>query len=211
MDISFIDEAVRMADNNESKCTQDILQLDGMSGNKTRHLYNNLCAWKKPDGSPLRYLEIGCFKGSSTVSALYKNNCLSTVIDNWSQFGGQRHVFEDNLEKYIDDWKTNVQIIEEDCFNMSIHPENGPFDIYMYDGDHDHESHEKAITAMWDYLADTCIIIVDDWARWDFVRTGTLAGLSKVKHELLHKVERPGEDDKNGYWNGFALFLIKKI
>ena len=38
----FIDKCVFDALNNQSKCSDQVLNIDGMSGRMTRHLYNNI-------------------------------------------------------------------------------------------------------------------------------------------------------------------------
>jgi hypothetical protein len=70
------------AENGISKINEDIKQIDGMSGIKTRHFYNNLLSL---DDS--RYLEIGTWKGSSVCSAMFGNTQKVLCIDNWSEFG----------------------------------------------------------------------------------------------------------------------------
>ena len=51
---TLIDTAFQNAGNNVSKVTNDILVMEGMSGTKTRHFYNNLL-----NIEDARYLEIG--------------------------------------------------------------------------------------------------------------------------------------------------------
>ena len=51
---TLIETAFQNAENNISKITNDIINMEGMSGTKTRHLYNNLLNTKDS-----RYLEIG--------------------------------------------------------------------------------------------------------------------------------------------------------
>jgi hypothetical protein len=81
---SHVLNSLSLAYINRSKLTQEILALEGFSGTKTRHLYNSICSapWAK-------YLEVGVWKGSTFVSALYNNtHCNATAIDNWSAFSG---------------------------------------------------------------------------------------------------------------------------
>ena len=59
------------AENYQSKISQDIINLDGMSGLKMRHFYNNLLSYP---GS--RYLEIGTGKISSICSAMCDNKAI---------------------------------------------------------------------------------------------------------------------------------------
>ena len=65
---TLIETSLSNAENNISNISQEIIDLDGMSGTKTRHFYNNLL-----NTDDARYLEIGVWKGSSTCSAMYKN------------------------------------------------------------------------------------------------------------------------------------------
>ena len=56
--ISHVQKAVADAESHISKCSSDILAIDGMSGPCTRHFYNNLVNMEDA-----RYLEIGTWKG----------------------------------------------------------------------------------------------------------------------------------------------------
>ncbi len=63
-----------------SRLPEDILLMHGMSGQKTRHFYNNLL-----NAPGARYLEIGVYKGSSTAAALFGNPHVDALaIDDWS-------------------------------------------------------------------------------------------------------------------------------
>ena len=83
------------AENGISKIDENLKLMEGMSGIKTRHFYNNLLTI---EGS--RYLEIGTWKGSSVCSAMCGNSGSVFCIDNWSEFGGPKSEFLENFEKY---------------------------------------------------------------------------------------------------------------
>jgi hypothetical protein len=85
---NLIERAILNAENHHSKITDEIIRMDGMSGTKTRHFYNNLL-----DSEDARYLEIGTWKGSSVCSAMCGNKAQVLCIDNWSEFGDQRMNF----------------------------------------------------------------------------------------------------------------------
>jgi hypothetical protein len=85
---TLIDTAFKNAENDISKLTDDILSMEGMTGKKTRHFYNNLL-----NTEDARYLEIGCWKGSSVCSAMYGNKAKIVCIDNWSEFEGPKTEF----------------------------------------------------------------------------------------------------------------------
>ena len=76
--INHIQKSLNKADIYESKVTMDIMRMEGMSGPKTRHFYNNLCSM-----DDARYLEIGTWKGSSICSAMCGNKMdYAVCIDN---------------------------------------------------------------------------------------------------------------------------------
>ena len=101
--VAFVEECLKKAKSGTSKINQEILGLDGMSDPPIRHLLNNLC--ERPD---TRYLEIGIWKGSVSISALYKNS--STVksvalIDNYSinyeDTIAAKNTLISNIDKYL--------------------------------------------------------------------------------------------------------------
>jgi len=92
---TLIDTAFQNAENNISKITNDIIRMDGMSGTKTRHFYNNLL-----NTADARYLEIGTYKGSSVCSAMCNNKAKVVCIDNWSEFGGPKNEFLYNFNRF---------------------------------------------------------------------------------------------------------------
>lgn len=211
MNEEFVVECINKAKKGESKCDNKVLALDGMSGTMTRHLYNNLCSFRHTNDKTTAYLEIGCFKGSSTISSLYQNDCVATVIDNWSEFGGPKDAFHTNMKHFLKDKFSDdyIQVLNEDSFNLHTEPKFKPYDIYLYDGNHQVQSQEKAITDFWKYLADPCLIIVDDW-NWTCAKEGTNKGLEKVNANVLKHWDISEPTGGKGFWNGCGLFLVSK-
>lgn len=203
--------------NGKSKLSRKVLRLDGMSGKKTRHLLNNICSL--PD---CVYLEIGTWKGSTFVSALYENSTISQAvgIDNWVQFGGPKDVFLGNCRRFL----RNVynRCIEGDCFSINKTALfSAPVNVYFYDGGHEEIDQEKAFTYYNDILAPTFIAIVDDW-NWDWIRKGTFQAFEKLHYQVVYECSLPqrtaldplpnpkGESDKKNWWNGVYIAVIKK-
>src|SRR3990170_4857741 len=102
----FIETCIDNANNLKSKIDQSILDIEGQSSPKVRHLLNNLCSFKN-----CKYLEIGSLLGSTFCSACYKNNLTRAVsIDNFSEF-------------FLNDKATREKVLAthtqvNDCFNM---------------------------------------------------------------------------------------------
>ena len=212
--INHVNKSVDDANNNISKLPASILDMDGMSGNKTRHLYNNICSLEGAN-----YLEIGTWKGSSFISASYGNKVNSIVIDNWAEFNGPKDEFLSNVGKFCPDIKFNF--IEKDCFQVNedeIKSIYDSVDIYLYDGAHDYESQRKAITYYKNLFSKYVIIIVDDFRSdtpsWANVKKGTYDGIEEAGLIIHHSEEIITHQESSGrseYWNGFGLFVCEKI
>lgn len=207
----LIERALQNAENNISKITDDIINMSGMSGKKTRHFYNNLL-----NTEDARYLEIGTWKGSSVCSAMCGNKATVICIDNWSEFGGPKSEFLENFEKFKGE--NYATFIENDCFTVDIST-FPKFNIYMYDGNHTTESHYMALNHYFNCLDDTFIFIVDDW-NWKCVRDGTIDSIQKLNLKILYETDiRTTTDDTHPIWgspeqeawhNGIYIAILQK-
>jgi hypothetical protein len=205
-----IEHAFHAAEKGQSHITDEILNMDGMTGQKTRHFYNQLLNMEDA-----RYLEIGTWKGSSSCSAMCRNHAKVLCIDNWSQFGGPKADFLKNFETYKGN--NDATFIESDCF--AVDAKALPlFNIYMYDGDHSHDSHYRALMHYIHNLDDVFIFIVDDW-NWSDVRNGTYESIQKLNLEILYEREirlthdnthTPQPLARDTWWNGIFVAILKK-
>ena len=88
-----------------------------MSGEKTRHFYNNICSM--PDA---RYLEVGVWKGSSFCSAMCNNTMTCLAIDNWAGVNGRqylKHIKEEfaiNFRKFAG--QNKAFFLEKNCWKI---------------------------------------------------------------------------------------------
>jgi hypothetical protein len=208
---THIDNAFENAENGVSKITEHILTMEGMSGRKTRHFYNNLL-----NIEDARYLEIGVWKGSSVCSAMCENKATVVAIDNWSEFCGPKGEFLQNFTRYIG--QNSAYFIENDCFKVDI-TQLPQFNIYMYDGEHSAGSHYKALVHYYECLDDMFIFIVDDW-NWPQVRSATLDSFKNLNLSVLYEREiRTTNDDTHSiigspeqldWHNGIYVAILKK-
>jgi hypothetical protein len=206
-----IDNAFENAEKGISKITEHILTMEGMSGRKTRHFYNNLL-----NIQDARYLEIGVWKGSSVCSAMCENNATVVAIDNWSAFYGPKSEFLQNFTRYIGN--NSAYFIEDDCFKVDI-TQLPQFNIYMYDGEHSADSHYKALVHYYGCLDDMFIFIVDDW-NWLPVRNGTLDSFKQLNLSVLYEREirtsndnmHPlfGSPEQLAWHNGIYVAILQK-
>jgi hypothetical protein len=206
--IAHVSKSIDNALQGISQIDQRVLNIHGMSSPIIRHFLNNLCSLK--DG---RYLEIGCWKGSTLVSALYKNeNNLShaIAIDNWSEFGGPLHEFAANVRTFVPN--SPLSFYAENCFLIDkalIFKE--PINIYFYDGEHKESDQKAAFTYYDSVFDDVFIAVIDDWNS-DNVRKGTQSAFQELGYQVLY--ERPfftgWNGDTSSWWNGFYIAVVKK-
>lgn len=206
----LVETAFQNAENNISKITNDIIEMEGMSGIKTRHFYNNLL-----NTDNARYLEIGTWKGSSVCSAMCNNKAMVVCIDNWSEYGGPKTEFLVNFKKFKGE--NDATFIENDCFKVDV-SKLPKFNIYMYDGNHSNESHYKALLHYYNCLDDVFIFIVDDW-NWSDVRNGTLNSIHRLNLKVLYEKEvrltwdnsyTPNQQSRDTWWNGIYIAILQK-
>jgi hypothetical protein len=200
--------------NNKSKLPNEIYNINGMTGDKTRRLYNNMC-----DLSGIHYLEIGTWIGSSFCSAMYKNNIKGTCIDNWSEFdfnnnGGPYKVLCNNINKFAPTQDTTI--IQKDCWLINKNDITIPIDIYLYDGAHDYDSQKKAITYYHQFFSKYVIIMIDDWVFGEDIKKGTIDGMVEMKMKLhfayeIGLVNCPDLNYRgNTFWNGCGIFVCER-
>jgi hypothetical protein len=212
--IIHIVNSIQNAENNYSDINESIINFEGYTGTKTRHFYNNLCKTNN-----VKYLEIGTWNGSSSISAVYKNKIKSALfIDNWCQFGGDSNIFKNNIEKYLEK-ETKFNFIENDCWDIDLSTIKDKFNIYLFDGDHAELDHFKALEYYLPVLEDEFIFIVDD-LNFPNVLDGTMRAIRELnlnihfRHQIYMSPDdlkgMPNHTGKKTWWNGCGIFLLSK-
>lgn len=207
--IARVESAIAAAERLESRLTPEILAMDGMSSPKVRHFLNNVVH----DGD--RYLEIGCYRGSTLISAMAgKSTASAFAIDNFSAFDAPREDFHKNLAAFKIEWL--VRFLDGDCFSRSVIdqvPEAA--DVYFYDGPHETLDQWRAVQMYLPKLANPCIYICDDYYQpqaqiaWrELLKSGMF---TVAKQWILHA---EGSTDVSteagrGWWNGVLVAVIE--
>jgi hypothetical protein len=209
-EVSLIRHVMRStsnADARKSQLTPAILQLEGMSSPKVRHLLNNLAA--RPG---TRYLELGVWKGSTLVSALYQNATTApgaVAIDSWTA-GDVQEACMRVCGQYLE--PTAYRLYRADCF--AIDPRQyipQPINLFFYDADHSFESQLQALTHYDCVFDDLFVAVIDDWND-ESVQDGTRAALELLDYQVLYEIELPARwnGDLENWWNGLYVAVIRK-
>ena len=175
-------KALYEAINNIAGPSQYVRQIDGMSGQKYRTLINSLVK-RLPYA---RYLEVGSWAGSTATSAMCGNSLDVLCIDNWSQFGGPKTLFFENIAR-VRSSSTNFRFIEGD-FRQVDYTSLGNFNIYLFDGPHEEQDQYDGIMIVRPALDKRVILIVDDW-NWLRVRIGTFRALLDARYRVESSIE----------------------
>ena len=177
-----------------TKLSDEIKFMPGMSGKKYRYFVNNLISLI----DDARYLEIGCWAGSTACSALYGNTVKALCIDDWSQFSDPKTInpslnvtnpkssFHANIKKIISE-KIDFKFIESD-FRKIDYKEVGKFNIYVFDGPHEVKDHYDGIDIVQSALDEVFVLIIDDW-NMPHVREGTLKAIDDLNIKVISKIE----------------------
>lgn len=205
--IRHIQQSIANAEQGVSSLSREVLSLEGMSSPKVRHLLNNLCSLPGTN-----YLEIGTWKGSTWVAALYNNSLAissAIAIDNWSQFNGPKDQFTINCRHFLKDMK--YQFIENNCFRVDLSLFSNPVNLYFYDGDHTKLAQEKAFTYFNKIFDNTFIAVIDDW-NFTNVPLGTYAAFTKLNYTIVFETILPARwnGDYDNWWNGIYIAVIRK-
>jgi len=205
--VDAIDKATRL---DYSNFNQELLTLQGMSGQMTRVMLSRLLS-----NRGMRYLEIGVWGGSTFCSALHGNKPdYAAAIDNFSQtwedefgFSPPRR-FADTTKKFI---KCGFDFFDVDCFKFDTKEIPVPINCYFYDGGHLEYEQYEALAYYKDVLDDEFIFICDDW-NWLDVKIGTYKAFRE--HDLLINREwnlaTKYNGDYNSWWNGLGVFVLRK-
>ena len=192
--------AIELAKQEKSKLTPEVLNIEGMSSTKFRHLLNNLVDDKT------RYLDIGTWKGSTVISALYRNNPeFYVTIDDWSCHGNQTTDFYNNFKSTIGE---DPNFINQDSFTIDLKANNiNDINIYLYDGGHHWEQHYNSIVYFYEALANEFILIVDDYNEKK-IQTATQEALKdkNIKVEYFQYLTSPTGE----WWCGTYIAACKK-
>lgn len=210
-----VNKAVANASLTNTTLPKEILDLEGMSSWGIRILLNSLCA-NMPKSN---YLEIGSWRGSTFISALYNNlNVHGTSIDsheefvNHSEFKTTAEMLEKNCKQHLTHGE-NYQLITADCFALNI-PENVKYNIYLYDGYHDYLSQYKALTEYIKNMTSIFVYICDDYSvRW--VEEATQQAFRDLDIQVIteHKMfgcQSLPNQMTTGFWNGYYIAVCVK-
>lgn len=202
--VSHVELSLYRARTGITKLPPEVLALPGMSSHCNRICLNELMS-----APGYRYLEVGCWKGATAISALYDNPFGQAVLlDNFSEFNvpSPEPELRANLDRFCPHFQGDVFFRNEDCFSAHL---TDSYDVFFYDGNHTVESQRRAFVHFDHALAPTFIAVVDDW-NWKDVRDGTFRAFQELEYDVLRQWDIFTPDNNSEGWhNGFLVALVR--
>ena len=203
-----LEQSYLMATEQNTKLSDRILAMPGMSGGKYRTLVNRLIE-HTPNA---RYLEIGSWKGSTACSAMYGNTVTATCIDNFTFGGFSKDDLVSNTNSVITD-NINFTLLDGD-FRQVDYNAIGKFNVYFYDGPHQEQDQYDGIVIAQPALDDIFTLIVDDYND-PVVRQGTARAIKDLNLTVQYSIEittiNPTVTNEFSEWHfGYFIALLKK-
>ncbi len=207
-------ESVYNSDRNISKVSNDILNIEGMSSPKVRHLMNNLCSFDN-----CRYLEVGSWMGSTLCSAAFKNKGHFIGVDNFSEFhssvnSGHKNSQETIKNKLINNISSlnqrNIDFQEKDFFSSNLEIKD-KINVFFYDGVHTKKSQYENLSIAKPFLDEYFIYLVDDfYCEVSLPKACSLFAINDFKFEVFFYCELPSnKKDEPLYHGGIGMFVLK--
>ena len=223
----WVQAALKLADNGQSKLTERERELFGLSSERLRCLINNVCAVKD-----ISYLEIGIYRGSTALAAAYGNDTTRVVgVDNfkyderepdkWAPEGfihsNMKSQMEANLARYTtgDNGVTldNIEIIESNFEDIDWDKQK-KFDVVFFDVVPVNTSlyddfFNKTLKAM----NTEAVLMFSQYSNPEHARdleAALLRHADKLDITWQEKRTNSGTSNANHYYSGVSIYGIKK-
>ncbi|MBK8493516.1 MAG: class I SAM-dependent methyltransferase [Saprospirales bacterium] len=168
------------------------------------------------------YLEVGVYQGLTLLSVAKALEVGTAYgIDNFAFFDPDHKnltIVNNRMEKLgISNAGLINQDYEDALENLDTHLNGKKVGLYFVDGPHDYRSQLMCLLLIQPYLADNCVIVVDDCdyqhvrqANRDFLQTYPEFKLLFESYSPAHPYNLKGEtleEARNGWWNGVNIMV----
>ena len=207
--ILHLEKCFILSQMNKSKLTSDELKILGLTGNKLRHFFNNLCSIEN-----VRMLELGANDGAITGSSMFNNKINICAIDGYNYINSScaRHNFLSVCREHKG--LNKLLFLEEEFLNVNISSVKSFSDSYnILAYDNINISLDKILEHYNSVLDETFILIVFHWNNETIQR----ATLNALKNDYEIQWGRDIKTPMNmsileaiqGWWDGMAVFVVK--
>ncbi len=165
-------------------------------------IINKICRELK---SNQLFLNIGAYKGFSTVSGMINTRCEVHSVDNFSEFNSPKEIFFENFNLF----KNTKHYFYEEDYEIFFKKWKKEINFYIYDAHHSYKNQYNNLEIAKDFFVKDTLIYIDDF-NIEAVESATKDFLSKYsnKYEILKEIKTAFNMHPT-FWNGFILFKKK--
>ena len=162
-------------------------------------MFNKICRSLTKDQV---FVNIGAYKGFSTISGMINTICEVHSVDNFSEHDKPEEILMKNFNLF----KKENNFFHKMDYELFFKSWQKPINFYIYDACHSYEHQYKNLEIVHNFLAKNSMIYIDDYNNHE-VENGTLDFINKYsgKYTILKEV-KTGFNMHPTYWNGFILF-----
>lgn len=221
----FVDACLKLADSEKGKLSDAERQLFGPSSIKMKCLLNNLCS---KDNT--RYLELGIYRGSTYICALYGNPTLEAVgVDDFSFDYREPKGFADKdgwpnvksglydmLQKYeiIDDVNSKNSKIIESPFEDISWSSQAKFDVIFVDLEPiTEEMYDNFFKKVFNAFSRQCVVIFSGYSSEEYsilLERKVEEYSDRLVTEFKKQRISSGNADSFAYYSGIAIYGFRK-
>ena len=205
----FKNDIINLKKNQISKFDLDYLKnislikdYNHMSAPAIGIMINKICRQLK---SNQIFLNIGAYKGFSTISGMINTTCEVHSVDNFSEFDGPEKTFFENFKIF----KNSKHFFYQEDYELFFKKWEKKIDFYIYDADHSYEHQYKNLEIAKNFFVKNTLIFIDDFNITD-VENGTRDFLAKYPNQFeIIKEIKTAFNMHPTFWNGFILLKKK--
>ena len=220
----FVAACLKMSDSEKSKLTDSERELLGQSSIKLKSFLNNICG---KDGT--RYLELGVYKASTLIAALYGNPKTEAVgIENFTfDFREPQKYMEEgwpNMKSHLYDVLQKYQIVDEiNSENIKIIESNfqdiswsshAKFDVIFVDLEPvNADIYDDFFKKVFNAFSRQCIVIFSNYSSEEIapvIEQKVEQYSDRVVTEFKFQRISSGCADSFGYYSGIAIYGFRK-
>ena len=148
------------------------------------------------------FLNIGAYRGFSTVCGMINTKCEVHSVDNFSEFDGPEEIFNRNFLLF----KKNNHFFYKNDYEIFFKNWKKKIHFYIYDAHHSYEDQYKNLEIAKNFFDKECLIYIDDFNQ-ESVKNATKDFLNRYKNEFsVLREQYTAHNLHPTFWNGFMLF-----
>ena len=187
------------SDKNYLEQIKKIKDYNHMSTPAIGIMFNRICRELNKDEV---FVNIGAYKGFSTISGMINTCCEVHSVDNFSEYDKPEEILMKNFNLF----KKDNHFFHKQDYEFFFKSWNKKIDFYIYDAWHSYEQQYKNLEIVHNFLNKNSIVYIDDYNDAE-VQNGTKDFLAKhsQKYTILKEVVT-GFNMHPTFLNGFILF-----